>query len=755
MKEEMSKEQLLLEIDRLNHRISELEKSETQFKVDESFLRSEERFWMFFKRSKAVILLIDSGSGDIIDANPAAAKFYGYSVEVLHSMNIGQINQLPPEEIAIQREHARNEDLNYFIFPHKLADGEIRTVEVFSSPIPFNDKIILFSIVNDITHRQEAEKALQESEERFRLALDATHDGLWEWGPADDNVFYSPAFTRILGYSSEELEEDHQLIEKNIHPHDRDEAMQNFNDHLSGKTDSFISEHRVRTKEGEWKWLLSRGQVVKNDSEGAPTRVIGTIKDINQRKQVESALLESEDKYRTLFEEGPDYTFLLGMDGTILDVNRATTEITGLSKNELIGSQFLSADLLFPEDMTSHMENIARIMQGERLKPFESRFMDKNGNVCWVYIHISTLMKNYDISSILVIASDITERKNAENALIDSEDRYRTLFESNPLYTIVLGLDGTILDVNDMAANLGGKTREEFLGKTSFELGIFPKEDISFHEERFISILNGEQLDPYESKIIIEGQERWLETIETGIKKDDELNSILVLSKDITERKKAEKKIKASLEEKTVLLREIHHRVNNNMQIISSLLNLQSRYVDGDDIALDVLMKSQNRVKSMAMIHEKLYKSQDLTHINFTDYIQSLVSDLFYSYKIKEDQIKLILEIEDVILNMETAVPCGLIISELVSNSLKYAFPEGINGEVLISLKSDGDTFGLIIGDNGIKFPEELDFKNTDSLGLTLVNSLVSQIDGEIELDRSHGTEFKITFKELKYKERF
>jgi two-component sensor histidine kinase len=214
-----------------------------------------------------------------------------------------------------------------------------------------------------------------------------------------------------------------------------------------------------------------------------------------------------------------------------------------------------------------------------------------------------------------------------------------------------------------------------------------------------------------------------------------------------------ERKVIESLHEKEVLLKEVHHRVKNNMQIISSLLNLQINYVDEEE-AVNVLKESQNRVKSMAMIHEKLYMSDDLVHINFVDYIQSLVKNLFYSYNIEETQIKPILEIENVSLNMETAVPCGLIISELVSNSLKYAFPNDLKGEILVSLKSVDDRYELIISDNGVGLPEEIDFNNLETLGLLLVNNLTEQIDGELTIKRSPGTEFKIIFKELDYKER-
>jgi two-component sensor histidine kinase len=156
----------------------------------------------------------------------------------------------------------------------------------------------------------------------------------------------------------------------------------------------------------------------------------------------------------------------------------------------------------------------------------------------------------------------------------------------------------------------------------------------------------------------------------------------------------------------------------------------------------------------MAMIHEKLYMSNDLAQINFVNYIESLVSNLFYSYNINNGHIKPLLEIDEISLNMETAIPCGLIISELVSNSLKYAFPNGKQGELLVSLKSEDNNYKLIVRDNGIGLPEDLELDNAKTLGLRLVHILTGQIDGEITINNESGTEFIITFNEVLYKER-
>jgi len=225
-----------------------------------------------------------------------------------------------------------------------------------------------------------------------------------------------------------------------------------------------------------------------------------------------------------------------------------------------------------------------------------------------------------------------------------------------------------------------------------------------------------------------------------------------MISTNITEQKMAQKELEESLWEKDVLLREIHHRVKNNMQIISSLLNLQIQYVEGED-TVNILKESQGRVKSMAMIHEKLYQSPSFTNIQFKNYVEKLVSDIFYSYGIKDGNIKPKLKIQDLNIGIDTAIPLGLIINELVTNSVKYAFPEG-EGTINIELKSISGELELIVGDNGIGLPNHLNIENTRTLGLQLVNSLTQQIDGKIDIQRTHGTKFKIKFKELHYRER-
>jgi|GEM_PF-5945522 len=226
------------------------------------------------------------------------------------------------------------------------------------------------------------------------------------------------------------------------------------------------------------------------------------------------------------------------------------------------------------------------------------------------------------------------------------------------------------------------------------------------------------------------------------------------LQKEITEHKQLEEQLKVSLREKELLLKEIHHRVKNNLQVVSSMLQLQSEYITDKDL-LKIFMESRNRIDTMALIHEKIYCSKDLARIDIAEYIEELTSNLMITCGVNTELIKLNIDVSKVLFDVNTSIPCGLIINELVSNSLKHAFPKGGKGEIHITFQPAADNkYILIIRDNGAGFPEGTDFKNTQTLGLKLVTTLINQIDGTIELIKEKGTTFKIIFKELQYTER-
>ena len=219
------------------------------------------------------------------------------------------------------------------------------------------------------------------------------------------------------------------------------------------------------------------------------------------------------------------------------------------------------------------------------------------------------------------------------------------------------------------------------------------------------------------------------------------------LEAEVGRRREAEETLRGLLNEKEVLLKEIHHRVKNNMQVISSLLNLQMAEIQ-DDSVRNLFRESQSRVRSMALIHEQLYRSKDLASVNFSDYIDNLARSIFRSYSIQAAQIRLTTEVDHLSLPLDQAIPCGLIINELICNALKYAF-SGPKGHITVSLTKSDTCFQLVVADDGVGLPKDLDIDATTTLGLRLVKTLVDQIDGELVVDAAQGTRFQISFPPL------
>ena len=228
-----------------------------------------------------------------------------------------------------------------------------------------------------------------------------------------------------------------------------------------------------------------------------------------------------------------------------------------------------------------------------------------------------------------------------------------------------------------------------------------------------------------------------------------DIAGLIHVVRDITERKEMEKKIKASLEEKEILLSEIHHRVGNSLQVIYGLLNIQTDFIK-DQKSIDIFKGCQNKIMSMSLVHRMLYRSKDFAHIDFHDYISKLAQKLFESYNVSSDRVALRINVDDVRIGVNTAIPCGMIMNELISNSLIHAFPEGRKGEIYIELQSlNGNMYELVVGDDGIGLPADLDFRQSDTLGFkSIVSYEMNGTWGKFQLARSKGTEFRIKFKD-------
>jgi PAS domain S-box-containing protein len=368
-----------------------------------------------------------------------------------------------------------------------------------------------------------------------------------------------------------------------------------------------------------------------------------------------------------------------------------------------------------------------------------------------IFLDVGDVLDSSALQTLVNLSSVALKNRTAEEALCDSEKKFRNLF-NNANDAIFLhkltedGISGNFVEINSIASQILGYTHEELLQMSPKDI-----EDLeSFVGSNHMKDLAKKDKITFETALVSNDGVKIPVEISTHIFTLNQDKLSLSIARDITERKKMEEKLQISLEEKEMLLREIHHRVKNNLMIISSLLNLQSRYIKDKEV-LDVFKDSQNRARSMALIHDRLYQSSHLKSIDIGDYIRTLASALFRTYATDFDRINLNFNVEEVMIDINTMIPVGLIVNELLSNCLKHAFPNDRSGQIDIGFHYNHPKYRLTVTDNGVGFPENIDYKNTKSLGLRLVNILTDQIDGNIELKRDEGTQFSIEFEEKKY----
>jgi PAS domain S-box-containing protein len=344
---------------------------------------------------------------------------------------------------------------------------------------------------------------------------------------------------------------------------------------------------------------------------------------------------------------------------------------------------------------------------------------------------------------------DRLEHEKVEKALIKNEEKLRKILDSSPEAIIVTNLNDDIYEFNQAALELyGTNSRDEIMGKNFRDLIVTQDRGRALKDIKKTLITGSSKFKEYNflrknaTEIPVE--------ISTSVLVDlaGKPNSFVSIVHDITEHKIAEEKIRKSLQEKEHLLREIHHRVKNNMQIISSLISLQSRMVyDKRDIRL--FSETKDRVRTMGIIHELLYESVDISSVNFTEYVETLILEIRTSHKTPLN-VKMDTKLDHVQLNIETALTCGLIINEIVTNALKHAFPDNRAGKITVILEKNKNELTLIISDNGIGMLEAA-LKNAKTFGLNLVDMLLKQLKAGLEFTGNNGTEFKIKFRELNY----
>lgn len=436
-------------------------------------------------------------------------------------------------------------------------------------------------------------------------------------------------------------------------------------------------------------------------------------------------------------------------EGKIVLFNRTCEEVTGFDSDTVIGRRLW--DFLIPHtSVPQAQEAFAELAEKRIPTSFEGSVLTSSGHEITVLWNNTFITDDEDeIKWLIATGIDITKRIRIQAELEERENFLADIFSSIQDGISILDTEMNIIGVNPTMEKwyshriplTGKKCWEVYHGRDSRCEECPSRETLKTRKTSFMIV----------PRIGEDGSRTgWLELYSFPFidMTSGSLKGVIEYVRDITDRKAAEEKLTSSLKEKEILLKEVHHRVKNNLQVISGLLNLQAHHIT-DEKALGVYKESQNRVISMALIHQDLYQSMDLGKVNFADYVRNLAENLFASYGIKNDRVSLIVEAESQELVVDTAIPCGLVINELISNALKHGFPDEREGKIRITFAVlEDEEFILTVADDGVGFPEKMDPEKTGSLGMQLVTVLVQQLGGTLELDRTSGTSFTITFRE-------
>jgi PAS domain S-box-containing protein len=592
----------------------------------------------------------------------------------------------------------------------------------------------------DITKRREAERAIKHAEERYRALFDRSLFCVFVHDFEGNFIDANRAALDLLGYKRKDISS--LSLSSFLDEEQMSLAIKTIAEIRKSGFQRKTTRYKLRKRDGEYVWAETEASLIYK--QGAPYAILGIARDITDEMKAEEALRESEKKYRDIFESLYDVYYRTDKKGMITEISPSVRRQAGYDPEDVIGRPVTD----FYLDPSTREVFAQRLQETGSINDYELRLLAKDGRVIEVSVSSRIVCDEQGLPmGVEGVLRNITTRKQAEKALRESETKFRSMVEHS-IQGIFTLQDFHVVYANEALAHIIGYSVEELLSMTPEKIRVLVHpEDQDLVWGRMRDRLEGKKVPSrYEFKAIRkDGVAIWAEMISSRIdyRGKPAIQGAII---DITDRKQAEVQIRASLREKEVMLREIHHRVKNNMQIILSLLRIQSRLVKEQEIR-EMFKQSQNRIRSMALIHEALYKSDDLANIDFSDYLSRMTTHLLSLYREEIGQVRISQEAKDIFLNINKAIPCGLIISELISNALKHAFPDKRDGEVSIEMREDKKgKYTLVVKDNGVGFPAKMDFRAANTLGLQLVNDLVSQLNGRIDFSRKEGTEFTIRF---------
>lgn len=780
---ELAKERLKNQIAEESNKLLQKEIQE-RIKIEKELLNNQNYTNNIISSSLDVICSSDENE-KIKEFNKAAENTFGYSKK---EMETNDIAILYANKESMKKVKDGLQKTGYFTGEvlNKRKNGEVFTSFLSASVLYNKDGKMIgtMGVSRDITSFKLAEQELIESEERYRDLFENASD-LIQSVEVNGNIAYvNNAWKNTLGYTDKDV--FGKTIFDFLHPDGRQHCVDFFKKLIKSKSKettkiSIELLHKTGAKitvEGsvgckfdlsgkivstrgifrnitEEKWLKTRQEVYNNISKIIAEKV--GAEEIYESIRVELSNVMNTDIFAISYAIN---------DNTIAfpyyyDVHRGGKIIVATRANRKgINEYFLK-------------HKIGRILKRKDLdKLIEEGKHELIGPPCKVFIGVPLKVKN-KVVGVLSVQSYHNENEYDNKSLeilefisgalgLAVQKKYdeQLLFEQTSKLTSIIENSSHLFWTYDK--NVGLTSFNQNYSDAVFDLyGFRPtlepntmnrvdkKELQPFWDKKYEEAFNGKKVEFITERTNTKGNRVIREVFLNPIfNENNEVILVSGIAHDITDKQIAEENLKSSLKEKEVLLKEVHHRVKNNLQVISSILNLQSSYLEDEKI-INILRESQDRIKTMSIIHESLYQANDFSKINFSQYIVSLSKNLVHSYGNFDSFVETIYKIDDVHLSLDLSIPCGLIINELVSNALKYAFKGREKGKLNISLLLKNEMVTIIVADNGVGMPANINIRETNTLGLQLVTSLVEQIDGELKMENNKGTTFTITFKQI------
>jgi len=705
-------------------------------KMIEAELRSNEEKLRKFMDSATEIINIYNSDLNLIDINNAGMKSFGEDVKKADVIgkNITELvdNVHLDGRLATYKRVLSTGD------PVSLYDIHIdgKSGERFLDIRAFRVGENLGMIISDISESKMAKEKLQQSESKLLALFQAMDDIIFVFDKEGTYINIAPTNLDKL-YRTKE-----NLLGKKL----TDVFEGSKGEFFMVKLEECIAWQQTVPIEysipinGIEQWFDGRFSPMSDD------KVVLVVRDITARKRNEEIIRRSEERYKNLLDTMQEGMALLNANNIIIYVNPKAEEIFGTSGRNIIGKSV--KDVL--HDVNQQGINYHdKLMRKGKFYRFQTEIINSSKKKLILSVSESPIFEAGEFSGSFVLFNDVTEKIKNEHAIIESEAFNRAVVSNSPLAISARDKFGRLINANKSWMKMWDKMeidleidkqerKELILDERDKYLGDFRQEVVRVYQE------GGDFFIP---KLFIEAKDKWISQHFYAIMESDgKVDRVIIITEDITEETRANLQLMQSIKDKEILIKEVHHRVKNNLQIISSLLRMQSESINDPKI-LDMFTNSLNRIRSLSLVHEKIFSSESLEEVDFAGFIKSLCNMISSSAPYSNKRLSVIPDVKVIRLDISKAVSCGLIINELLSNAYRHGFDEGETGKVYIHFTLEENMYKLVVDNNGKPLPKDFDYKEVNTLGMQLVSALLMQLKGSLEIDSSSTTKFIIRFK--------